>query len=134
MNRALLCSAMEGVVSRYGYEFFLNDKSYYPTTVYRYPAAFMSYPEFIAMEGQKHGRITYEISLRLACQGAKLSASERNAILSEMEKTAVDMFVALSKEDHIAVVKDLTISPCAEAIDEHGAITIEATTKVETIF
>ena len=134
MNRALLCSAIEEVVSRYGYEFYLNDKSYYPTVVCRYPAAFMSYPEFVAMEGQKHGRITYKVSLRLACQGAKLSASERNALLDEMEKTIVNMFVAISQEEQIAVVKELTISPCSGTIDEHGAVVIEATAKVETIF
>ena len=134
MNRALLCSAMEEVVSKCGYVFHMNDKSYYPTTVCRYPAAFMPYPEFVAMEGQKHGRITYKVSLCLARQGAKLSPSERNGVLAEMEKSVVDMFVALSQEENIAVVKELSISPCAEAIDEHGAIAIEATAKVETIF
>lgn len=133
MNRALLCSAIEGLVSKCGYEFYLNDKSYYPVTVCRYPAAFMSQPEFVSLEGRKRGRITYNVSLTLAQQGAKLSPQERNSLLAEMEQQLLQLFVELSQEASVAVVDNLTITPIA-VVDNHGAIAIEAKAKVETIF
>lgn len=134
MNRAFLCSAIEGLVSQYGYHFLLNDKSYYPTTVSRYPAAFMTQPEFMSMEGRRHGRITYKVTLRLAQQGAKLAPAERNNALNQMEKELMEIFIALSKAENVAVVGNLTISPCSESIDSHGAIAIEAQASVTTIF
>ena len=134
MNRAFLCSAIEGLASQYGYHFQLNDEAYYPTTVCRYPAAFMEPPEFASIEGRKHGRITYKVTLRLAQQGAKLAPTERNTLLDSMEKEMANLFVALSKAEKIAVVDNLSISPCSEAIDLHGAIALEAKAYVTTIF
>lgn len=134
MNRAILSSAIEGVVSSYGYEFNLNDSACYPTTVCRYPAAFMSQPEFSSIEGRKHGRITYSISLHLAQQGAKLSTAERNNILAEMEQQMLDIFTELSREECVAVVEGLQISSTSPTIDNHGALAIVGKAKVVTIF
>ena len=134
MNRAFLCSAIEGVVSKYGYSFTLNDEAYYPTTICRYPAAFLSQPEFVSQEGRKWGRISYKVALRLARQGAKLSATERNTSLDEMEQQLTEMFVELSRTERVAVVRNLTIKPTAQAIDCHGAMALEAQATIETIF
>lgn len=134
MNRTILCSAIEGLVSRYGYHFQLNDEACYPTTVCRYPVAFMSQPKFERMEGRNHGRITYSVTLRLARQGAKLAPQERNTALEEMEQQMIDLFVELSQADQIAVVENLTMTPTTEAIDAHGAIAIVAQADVTTIF
>jgi len=134
MNRAFLCSAIEGLVSERGYHFQINDDSYYPTTVCRYPAAFMSQPEFASMEGRKHGRITYKVALRLAQQGAKLSATERNNLINSMEQELIEIFVELSKTERVALVDELSIATTTEAIDSHGALAIKATALVETIF
>ncbi len=134
MNRAFLCSAIEGLVSQCGYHFQLNDEAHYPTAVCRYPAVFLSQPEFHSIEGRKRGRITYKVTLRLAQMGAKLSPSERNALLDEMEQEMLNLFVALSETERVAVVDKLTISPCPEAIDAHGALAIEAEAYVTTIF
>ena len=134
MNRAFLCSAIEGLVSQRGYHFQLNDESHYPTAVCRYPAAFMAQPEFASIEGRKRGRITYKIALRLAQQGAKLASSERNALLNTMEEELMELFVALSNTERVAVVDKLTIAPYTEAIDAHGALAIEAKAYVTTLF
>ena len=134
MNRTFLCSAIEGLVSRCGYHFQVNDEAYYPTTVCRYPAAFMSQPEFVSLEGRKKGRITYKVTLRLAQQGAKLSATERNSQLAEMELQLTNLFIGLSRVERVAVVRNLTIKPTAEAIDSHGALAMEAQATIETIF
>ena len=134
MNRAILCSAIEGLASQYGYHFQLADKSYYPTTISRYPAAFMIQPEFASMEGRRHGRITYKVALRLAQQGAKLAPDQRNDVLATLERDLMEIFVALSQTKCVAVVENLTISPCSEAIDTHGAIALEAKAYVTTIF
>ena len=134
MNRSFLCGAIEGLVSKCGYHFQLNDEAYYPTTVCHYPTAFMSQPEFVRMEGRNHGRITYKISLRFAHQGAKLSPQERNVVREEIEKQIVEIFVALSRTKQIAVVENLKISPATEAIDAHGALAMVAEAEVTTIF
>ena len=59
MNRAFLCSAIEGLASEYGYHFQQGEKSCYPTTVCRYPVAFLFQPEFVSIEGRKHGKIIF---------------------------------------------------------------------------
>jgi hypothetical protein len=51
-----------------------------------------------------------------------------------MEQQLLELFVELSKEGLVAVVDNLTISPCAEAVDHHGAIALEAQANIETIF
>lgn len=134
MNRAILCSAMEGVLSGLGYDLILDDKSHYPATICRYPAAFMPHPEFISQEGRHHGRITYKVSLRLAEQAAKLSPKERGERLADMEQQMVEIFTELSQAAVVAVVRELTIKPLAGVVDQHGAITIEALAEIETIF
>ena len=134
MNRAFLCSAIEGLVSQCGYHFQQDDKAHYPTAVCRYPAAFLSQPEFHSIEGRKRGRITYKVNLRLAQLGAKLTPAERNNLLDEMEEELLNLFVALSETERVAVVDELTISPCSGAIDIHGALAIEAEAHVTTIF
>ena len=133
MNRAILCSAIEGLSSKYGYSFHLNDESYLPVTISRYPAAFMLRPEFVKMEGRKHGRITYKVSLTLAQQGAKLSPQERSDKFAEMENQMIQLFVDLSREQRVAVVDNLSITT-KDAVDTHGAIAIEGKANVETIF
>lgn len=133
MNRTLLCSAIEGLVSKCGYNFQLSDETYYPTTVCRYPAAFMSQPKFSSLEGRKHGRITYSVSLTLAQQGAKSSPEERNATLAEMEEQAMSIFVELSQNELVAVIDNLTITTLS-GVDTHGAVAVEVQAHVVTIF
>ena len=133
MNRALLCSAIEGLVSQCGYSYTSSNETHYPTTICCYPAAFMPQPEFHSLEGRKHGRITYKIALTLACQAAKLSPSKRNELFDQMEQQMTEIFLGLSQHEFVAVVKDLTIKP-VEEIDAHGAIAMKAQAYVETIF
>lgn len=134
MNRALLCSAIERLASSSGYNFQLDNEGRYPTTLCRYPAAFMTQPKFVSLEGRQHGRITYEVTLRLAQTGAKLAPSERNAMLSRMESEAMELFIDLSREKSVAVVDKLTISTLPEVVDAHGALAIEAKAQITTIF
>jgi hypothetical protein len=133
MNRAILCSAIEGLASKYGYSFQLNDESYYPVTTSRYPAAFLVRPEFVKIEGRQHGRVTYKISLILAQQGAKLSPQERSDRFGEMENQMIQLFVDLSQEPRVAVVDNLSITT-KDSVDTHGAIAVVGEAKVETIF
>lgn len=133
MNRALLCSAIEGLVSKCGYNFQLSDETYYPTTVCRYPVAFMSQPKFSSLEGRKHGRITYEVSVTFAQNGAKLSPERQNASLAEMEELAMNIFIELSKSELVATIEELTINPHG-VVDTHGAIAVVAKAHVVTIF
>lgn len=134
MNRAFLCGAIEGLVAQRGYTFQLGDKAHYPTTVCRYPAAFMTQPEFESIEGRKSGRITYKVTLRLAQRAAKCTTAEKNALLDAMEEEMMDIFIALSQTERVAIVDKLSIAPYAEELDFHGAIAIEANAHITTIF
>jgi hypothetical protein len=134
MNRTLLRSAMEGLVSRCGYHFQVNDEACYPTTVCRYPAAFMSQPKFVRMEGRNHGRITYNITLRFARQGAKLAPQERNSALEEMEQQMMEMFGKLSEREFVVAVEDLQIRHSSMTLTPHGEVATTATAKVITFF
>ncbi|MBO4936123.1 MAG: hypothetical protein J6C94_05060 [Alistipes sp.] len=51
-----------------------------------------------------------------------------------MESELIEIFTLLSKDSIVAVVKELTISPVAEAVDNHGAVATMAEAVVETIF
>lgn len=134
MNRAFLSSAIEGLVSSYGYDFYHSEESHYPTILCRYPAAHLSTPEFVRIEGQKQGRVTYRIHLRLVQQGAKLSPSERADLLAEIEQQMIEIFIALSRTERVAVVENLTISHTSPTIDNHGALAMVGEAEVVTIF
>ena len=134
MNRALLQGAVEGLVSAYGYTFLVEHKERAPFHITAYPAAFMAPPKFNKQEGRRFGKITYDISLVLMRQGAKLSSAERNERYADMERELVEMFVKLSKLPQIASVNDLTITPYTSTIDHHGAIAMVATAQVTTLF
>ena len=134
MNRTFLCGAIEGLTTECGYHFQQGDKSHYPTTVCRYPSAFLSEPKFVSIEGRKHGRIAYTVSLHLANEGAKLSPSERREMLDKMENEMVNIFIELSNSERVAVVDKLTIAPATEVVDNHGAVAIIAEATITTIF
>ena len=134
MNRAFLSSAIEGLVSSYGYDFYHSEESHYPTILCRYPAAHLSPPEFVRMEGQKRGRVTYRVRLRLAQQAAKLPPKRRADLLAEIEQQMIDIFVALSRTEQVAVVDNLTITTTSPAIDNHGALAMVGEAEVVTIF
>ena len=89
----------------------------------------------LAMSKQRYGMSKSTCRLPgFTQQGAKLSPTERNELYAEMEQQLLEIFVELSKEGLVAVVDNLTISPCAEAIDHHGAVAMEARAEIETIF
>ena len=134
MNRAFLQSAVEEVVSAYGYSFSVESQQRAPFHITAYPAAFMTQPKFNRQEGRRFGKITYDISLTLLHQGAKLSPTDRNSLYANMECELVDMFVELSQYDEVASVEELTIAPTSSPVDNHGAIAMVATAQITTIF
>ena len=134
MNRALLQGAVEGLASAYGYTFLVESQERAPFHITAYPAAFMAPPKFNEQEGRRFGKITYDISLTLMRQGAKLSPAERNERYADMESELVEMFVKLSRLPQIAYGEALTITPHTSTIDHHGAIAMVATAQVTTLF
>ena len=133
MNRAILSSAIEGAVSSYEYKFEEVPKSLYPCIIRYYTAVTLIEPEFLRMEGRKHGKITYSVTLHLDRNGAKLSPEERKQTLATMEQELVDIFLRLSKHQRIAGVEDLIIEPQPQ-LDNHGALSLVATAEVVTVF
>lgn len=134
MNRAILCGAIEGAVSAVGYHFHPSAEGLYPVTISHYPAAVLFEPKFREIEGRNHGTIRYSVQLILARNGAKLSPSQRVAMLDEMEQDMLEIMMHLSQYDEVVAVDELTIEPSAERVDAHGAIALVAKADVVTIF
>lgn len=133
MNRAILSSAIEGAVSAVGYHFQELPKSLYPVVLPVASTATLIEPEFCRMEGRKHGRITYSVTLHLDCVGIKLSPEERTLALEQMEQQMVDIFLLLSRHQRIAAIEELSIE-AADRINERGSLSMVATAEVATIF
>lgn len=133
MNRAILSSAIEEAVSAVGYNFAEYPERLYPCIVNVYPTVTLIEPEFRRMEGRKHGKITYFVTLHLDKIGVKLSFEERKRALAEMEQDMVDIFLRLSNHQRIASVEELFIEQ-PSLTDEHGALSLVATAEVATIF
>lgn len=134
MNRALLQSAMEVVSNSHGYSFMMDSPKLNPTSINTYPVAFMTQPKFNKIEGRRSGQITYDFSLHLMQQGAKLSPHERNELYAEMECDVIDIFTDASKLADIVQVKILSVAPSSEVVDSHGAIAMVANVEVTTCF
>ncbi len=134
MNCTYLRGAIEEAVSACGYTLTQSAEHYLPTSICHYPAAHLLPPEFRSIEGRNHGKITYSVELHLLHQGAKLSPSERNDRLDEMEREIIEIFTLLSEYERVLSVEELTFAPSATTIDNHGAIAMVAKAEIVTLF
>ena len=85
MNRAQLETALRDIAADAGYTFCAAGDEYASRSVKAYPAAWLSPPVMHSIEGRRHGRISYDVTLHLLDKGAKLSNGQRNAKWDELE-------------------------------------------------
>lgn len=69
MNRAQLETALRDIAADAGYTFCAAGDEYASRSVKAYPAAWLSPPVMHSIEGRRHGRISYDVTLHPARQG-----------------------------------------------------------------
>lgn len=134
MNHTNLTDAIGQLAADAGYEFHTADERYMPQTITSYPVMWLAPPQFDSMEGLRHGRMTYAVTLYAMEAGAKVSPEERAAAYARLEEDIVELFTALSKADVVVAVEKLTVRPQTRTLTNHGEAAVTATADVITFF
>ena len=134
MNRKKLISAVQAICGSMGYEFRTLDSSALSASCQPMPAAVLIQPKFYAMEGLKHGRITYRTTLYLFKQGSRLSPVEQSEMLAQMESDMLEIFSRLSEDKSVALVDKLQMEHSVHSVLGRGEVSLKATAEVEIIF
>ena len=96
MNHTYLINAIESIATADGYSFYTDSEERMSEQIKSYPAVWLQPPKFQQMEGRKHGKVTYDVTLHAMDAGAKLSPAEREQTWSRLEDDLVEMFSKLS--------------------------------------
>ena len=86
------------------------------------------------MEGRKHGKVTYDVTLHVMEAGAKLSPAERQQTWSRLEDELIEIFSKLSDAKRVIAVEDLKIRHTSSTLTTHGEVAATATAEVVTFF
>lgn len=134
MNRKTILEAAEQAATAQGYTFYTDSDERMRSTVKRLPAVWLTPPKFISMQGRRHGRITYEVTMHAMCDGWKYSPEQRNQSWTRMEEDLVEMFSRISLCDKVAAIDDLTIYFNGNTASAPGEVAATAKAKVVTLF
>ena len=134
MNRKKLIQAIERIATADGYTFYSTDEREMPRAIRKYPLIWLSPPLFTSMEGRKQGKITYSLTLHAMQANVKLPSAERERVWEQLEDEILKLFAALSGEDFVIVVKDLSMNSASYSLTPHGEICVTATAEVVTCF
>ena len=134
MNRKQLLQAVERIATADGYHFHSTDDRHMSQLITAYPTVWLSPPVFSSMQGRKHGKVTYSVTLHALEAGAKLPPEKREEVWARLEQDIVEMFSTLSQEDFVVAVEDLKIRHTSHTLTAHGEIAATATADVITFF
>lgn len=134
MNRKRLILAVQEICGSMGYEFRVLDSSALSTGCAAMPAAVLIQPQFHAITGRNHGRISYKATLYLFNRGSRLSSEQRGELLAQMESDMLEIFSQLSENKYVAVVDKLQMEHSLHTALGKGEIGLKATAEVEIIF
>lgn len=134
MNRDYLLQAVEGIATTNGYSFFSDSDERMSQQINTYPALWLSPPQFTAMEGRNHGKVTYSVTMHALKDGAKLSPAERRKAWLELECDLVEMLAQLSEQERILCVERLKVKHSSSTLTSHGEVAATATADVITFF
>lgn len=134
MNREKLINAFRQSATAKGYAFHTDEVRHMPHTIKKYPAVWLSPPEFQSMEGINHGSVVYAVRMHAMKEGAKMDAEAKVAAGIELEQSVVDIFCSLSDFDFVAEVDKLKIEHKSQTLTTHGEVGVTATAEVITIF
>lgn len=133
MNRTQLESALRNLSQSCGYTFYLlpSDRI---AEVRDFPAVVLEPLTVARVDGRGHGRISYNVTLRVLSLTAKNSAQKQSETMETMERDLLEIFALLSDNKQVIVVEDLGITPAESAYTIHGEISQTARAQVVTHF
>ena len=134
MNRKQLLQAVERIATADGYHFHSTDDRHMSQLITAYPTIWLSPPVFSSMQGRKHGKVTYSVTLHAMEAGARLTPAERQQTWSRLEEDLVEMFSKLSDTERVVAVERLKINHTTHTLTTHGEVAATATAEVVTFF
>lgn len=134
MNRKNLLDSVERIATADGYHFHSTSDELMSQQIDSYPAMWLSPPVFSSVQGRKHGKLTYAVTLHALDQGAKLPPQEREQVWATLEEDIVALFTTLSEEDFVVAVENLKIRHTSHTLTTHGEVAATATADVITFF
>lgn len=134
MNHTYLINAIESIATADGYSFYSDSEERMSEQIKSYPAVWLQPPKFLQMEGRKHGKVTYDVTLHAMDAGAKLSPAERKQTWSRLEEELIGMFSKLSDTERVIAVEKLKIQHSSLSLTTHGEVAATATAEVVTFF
>lgn len=134
MNRTSLERALQTLAEARGYHFHAAAEEYMARQIGAYPAAWLAPLKLLEIDGRRHGRAVYGVTLHLLCEGARLTPGQRNERWASMEGQALDLFGRLCDAERVVAVEKLTLRPRTFAFTNHGEISLTAEAEVITWF
>lgn len=134
MNRTPLERAFEKRAVRMGYGFRCAAAEYLSQDLPPFPAAWLLPPQLRSAEGRTRGRVTYDVTLHLLRDGARLDAPARSAAWAAMEEELLALFTSLSDEPDVLGIEGLTLRARTYALTNRGEIAQSAEARVVTWF
>lgn len=134
MNRKNLTQAVGRIATADGYHFYTAEPREMAQMINTYPAMWLTPPEFSSMQGRKHGKVVYTVTLHAMDAGAKLPPEERESIWTRLEQDVVELFSSLSSEEFVVAVENLKIRHSSHTLTPHGEVAATATAEVVTFF
>lgn len=134
MNRTHLERAAETLAGKRGYAFSAVRQESAPVLPRTYPAALLLPLALRSIEGHRHGRAVYDLTLRLLAQGAKLPPAARGETLAALENDLIDLMAELSEDEKVLAVEALEIRPATFTLTSHGELSQTATARILTWF
>lgn len=134
MFRSHLAQVLGDLARPRGYRFIAATDDNSAPLIDSWPAARLAPPRVQRVEGRRHGRIVYAVTLLLCDLGARLSPAARAERLLRMEEDALALFADLSADERVVEVTELGIRPSAMARTAQGEIGQTAEAKVTVWF
>lgn len=134
MNNANLVNALREAATARGLSFRTADGDRIATPAPHLPAALLTPPKLNTVDGRRHGRAEYDISLRLLDDAARLPEQQRAECRHRLEKLALEIFAALSDEEFVIAVRKLAIVPRPFSEMGVGEMSAVASARVITCF
>ena len=134
MNRNSIIQALDTIAKTKGYTLYTDADSLLPQRLKSFPAIWLSPLKFKSMEGRKHGKITYLLSLKALTQAAKLPPADHEGVWAKMEDDVLEIFSALSQQERVIAIENLSLKSNFATLTSHGELSLEATAEVITFF
>ena len=134
MNNKKTVDAMSRICHRLGYRFGTGAAHRALCEKGSEASAWLLPPTLRMVEGRRHGRATYSLTLYISRSRLRLDATEAASLVDGMYDDALTMFSELSQESFVALVDSLKIETKNGGLRPDAGAEIAVTANVETIF